>query len=48
MVGLYQLSINFNTHSPNFSVPTVKPMSLQVDFALSILDEVEDSTVDEF
>ena len=33
------LSIIFNTHSPNFSVPAVKPMSLHADLAFSNLDE---------
>ena len=33
------LSIIFNTHSPCFSVPRVKPSSVQVDFALSSLVE---------
>ena len=45
MGELGYLSINFNTHSPCFSVPAVKPKSVQVDFALSILDEEE---VDDF
>ena len=33
------LSIIFNTHSPNVSLPAVKPMSLHVDLAFSNLDE---------
>ena len=35
------LSIIFNTHSPNFSVPAVKPISLQKAFDLSAFDGVE-------
>ena len=38
---LAYLSIIFNTHSPNFSVPAVKPMSLQKALALSAFDGVE-------
>ena len=38
---LAYLSIIFNTHSPNFSVPAVKPMSLQKAFDLSAFDRDE-------
>ena len=38
---LAYLSIIVTTHSPNFSVPAVKPMSLQKAFDLTAFDGVE-------
>ena len=49
MIVEAQLSIIFNTHSPCFSVPAVKPSSVHVDLALSSLDSevvVVDGTID--
>ena len=44
---LAYLSIIFNTHSPCFSVPSVKPNSVHVDLALSSLEVVVvDGTID--
>ena len=39
MIVEAQLSIIFNTHSPCLSVTAVKPSSVQVNLALSSLDE---------